>query len=96
MRPLFIGWAVLLGLASFAVQWLFIAEFDWDPASRYAACLQNLLMSGLFIAMFAARRSLGECLIGAIESLRAIVALHGWSVDAALVGLGGTGLAFGM
>ncbi|MDQ0239440.1 MULTISPECIES: low temperature requirement protein A [Arthrobacter] len=40
--------------------------------------------------------ALGECLIGAIESLRAIVALHGWSVDAALVGLGGTGLAFGM
>jgi low temperature requirement protein LtrA len=36
----------------------------------------------------------GECLIGAIETLRAIVANHGWSVDAALVGLGGTGLAF--
>jgi hypothetical protein len=67
MRPLFIGWAVLLGLASFAVQWLFIAEFDWDPASRYAAFLQNLLMSGLFIAMFAARRSLrGQSLVIAV------------------------------
>lgn len=37
--------------------------------------------------------ALGECLIGAIETLRVIVALHGWSLDAALVGLGGTGLA---
>lgn len=57
-RRLFIGWAVLLGLASFAVQGLFIAEFDWDPAARYSAFLQNLLMSGLFIAMFAVRRGL--------------------------------------
>jgi len=40
--------------------------------------------------------ALGECLIGAIETLRAIVANHGWSVDAALVGFGGTALAFGM
>jgi low temperature requirement protein LtrA len=40
--------------------------------------------------------ALGECLIGAIETLRAIVALHGWSLDAALVGFGGTALAFGM
>jgi hypothetical protein len=54
-RRLFIGWALLLGVASFAVQLLFVAEFGWDAASRYAAFLQNLLMSGLFIAMFAAR-----------------------------------------
>jgi low temperature requirement protein LtrA len=40
--------------------------------------------------------ALGECLIGAIETLRAIVANHGWSVDAALVGFGGTALAFSM
>jgi low temperature requirement protein LtrA len=40
--------------------------------------------------------ALGECLIGAIETLRAIVANHGWSVDAGLVGFGGTALAFGM
>ncbi|OFI38869.1 hypothetical protein BIU82_16940 [Arthrobacter sp. SW1] len=38
--------------------------------------------------------ALGECLIGAIETLRSIVALHGWTMDAALIGLGGTGLAF--
>jgi low temperature requirement protein LtrA len=40
--------------------------------------------------------ALGECLIGAIETLRAIVANHGWSLDAALVGFGGTALAFAM
>jgi hypothetical protein len=54
-RRLFIGWALLLTAASFAVQLLFVAEFGWDAASRYAAFLQNLLMSGLFIAMFVAR-----------------------------------------
>ncbi|MGJ0385696.1 low temperature requirement protein A [Paenarthrobacter nicotinovorans] len=40
--------------------------------------------------------ALGECLVGAIETLRAIVALHGWTLDAALVGFSGTGLAFAM
>lgn len=40
--------------------------------------------------------ALGECLIGAVETLRAIVANHGWSPDAALVGFGGTAVAFGM
>jgi hypothetical protein len=54
-QKLFVGWAVLLGIASFAVQWLFVAEFGWDDAARYAAFLQNLLMSGLFIAMFVSR-----------------------------------------
>ena len=57
-RRLFIGWALLLGVTSFAVQLLFVAEFGWEEASRYAAFLQNLLMSGLFIAMFAARGGL--------------------------------------
>jgi hypothetical protein len=54
-RRLFIGWAVLLGITSFAVQLLFVAEFGWEQASRYTAFLQNLLMSGLFIAMFVSR-----------------------------------------
>jgi len=66
-RPLCIGWAVLLGLASFAVQWLFIVEFDWESATRYSAFLQNLLMSGLFIAMFVARRGLrGQSIVIAV------------------------------
>jgi hypothetical protein len=54
-RNFFTGWVLLLGVMSFAVQLLFVVEFGWEPASRYAAFLQNLLMSGLFIAMFVAR-----------------------------------------
>jgi hypothetical protein len=57
-RQMFIAWAVLLFGASYAVQWLFIAEFGPHDAARYSAFLQNLLMSGLFIAMLAARRGL--------------------------------------
>lgn len=40
--------------------------------------------------------ALGECLLGAIEALHAVVAVDGWSMETALVGLSGTGLAFAM
>jgi hypothetical protein len=55
-RPLFIGWGVLIFATAYAVQALFIAEFGWAAGARYSAFLQNLLMSGLFIAMLVARR----------------------------------------
>ncbi|MFE9465492.1 hypothetical protein ACFYNW_17785 [Streptomyces virginiae] len=54
-RPLFAGWSALLFATGFAVQWLFLAHFGMHDATRYSAFLQNLLMSGLFIAMYAAR-----------------------------------------
>lgn len=54
-RSMFIMWSILLFATAYIVQWLFIAEFGWSDATRYAAFLQNLLMSGLFIAMFVAR-----------------------------------------
>ena len=56
-RPLFALWGVGIIASSFVVQWLFIAEFGLDDlaAPRYSAFLQNLLMSGLFIAMFVGR-----------------------------------------
>jgi hypothetical protein len=54
--PLFLGWGVLVFASSYVVQWLFIDEFGWSKAAGYAAFLQNLLMSGLFIAMLVARR----------------------------------------
>jgi hypothetical protein len=57
-RRMFAVWTVLVLGAAFAVQSLFIVEFGVDAASRYSAFLQNLLMSGLFIAMFASRRGL--------------------------------------
>jgi hypothetical protein len=55
-RPLFIVWGVLIFGTSYAVQALFIGEFGWTDGARYSAFLQNLLMSGLFIAMLVARR----------------------------------------
>ncbi|WCD87016.1 hypothetical protein KPP03845_103384 [Streptomyces xanthophaeus] len=55
-RPLFAAWSALLFGTGFAVQWLFLAHFGVHDATRYSAFLQNLLMSGLFIALYAARR----------------------------------------
>ncbi|MCU1478099.1 MAG: hypothetical protein JWQ64_2792 [Subtercola sp.] len=55
-RPLFIGWGIVIFATAFAVQALFIAQFGWMDGARYSAFLQNLLMSGLFIAMLVARR----------------------------------------
>lgn len=40
--------------------------------------------------------TLGEGVIGTVASLSAVVEEHGWSVDAALVGIAGMGLTFGM
>lgn len=66
-RPLFAVWTVLLFASAFAVQWLFLARFGAHDASRYSAFLQNLLMSGLFIALYASRRGpLGQSLVIAV------------------------------
>jgi hypothetical protein len=57
-RPAFIAWGMAILGASVAIQLLFISEFGLGHmrAAQYSAFLQNLLMSGLFIAMFVARR----------------------------------------
>jgi hypothetical protein len=57
-RPMFIVWGVGIVGISVAIQLLFIDEFGMVDmlAAKYSAFLQNLLMSGLFIAMFVARR----------------------------------------
>ena len=88
-RRLFIGWALLLGVTSFAVQLLFAVQFGWDDAARYAAFLQNLLMSGLFIAMFAARAGTrGQTLLIAVAkwvgTLAPTIAL-GWYGNSPLI-----------
>jgi hypothetical protein len=92
-RQLFIGWALLLGVTSLAVQLLFVAEFGWDAAARYAAFLQNLLMSGLFIAMFVARGgSRGQTLLIAVAKWIGTLAptvVFGWYGNSPLIlGLG--------
>lgn len=40
--------------------------------------------------------ALGEGVVGTVASLSAMVAEHGWTTDAALVAVAGTGLTFGM
>ena len=55
-RPMFVAWSILIFAAAYVIQWLFIVEFGWTDASSSSAFLQNLLMSGLFIAMFIARQ----------------------------------------
>ena len=92
-RPLFLAWAVLLGTTSFAVQVLFVAEFGWDDASKYAAFLQNLLMSGLFIAMFVSRGSgRGQSLVIAVAkwvgTLAPTILYGGYRNSALILGLG--------
>jgi hypothetical protein len=52
---MFIAWGIGVVAASVAIQLLFIGEFNTHSAA-YSAFLQNLLMSGLFIAMFVSRR----------------------------------------
>ena len=88
-RRLFIGWSLLLGVTSFAVQLLFILEFGWEDAGRYAAFLQNLLMSGLFIAMFVARGgSRGQTLLIAIAKWIGTLAptiVFGWYGNSPLI-----------
>jgi hypothetical protein len=66
-RPLFIAWGVVIFGTSYALQALFIGQFGWTDGARYSAFLQNLLMSGLFIAMLVARRGTrGQSLVIAI------------------------------
>ncbi len=40
--------------------------------------------------------ALGEGVVGTVASLSAVVAEHGWTADAALIAVAGTGLTFGM
>ncbi len=66
-RPLFIGWGIVIFGTSYALQALFIGQFGWTDGARYSAFLQNLLMSGLFIALLVARRGTrGQSLVIAI------------------------------
>lgn len=66
-RRMFAAWGTLIFSVSYAVQWLFLAEFGAHDASRYSAFLQNALMSGLFLQMVIERRGLrGQTLTIAI------------------------------
>jgi hypothetical protein len=92
-RAMFIMWSILLFATAYIVQWAFIAEFGWADAPRYAAFLQNLLMSGLFIAMFVARRGpRGQSIIIAVAkwigTLAPTIAFGAVAGSALILGLG--------
>lgn len=92
-RPMFAVWNLLVFVTGFAVQWLFLAHFGTHDATRYSAFLQNLLMSGLFIALYASRRGRhGQSLVIAVAKWLGTLAptvLFGILEDAPLIlGLG--------
>lgn len=92
-RPMFVAWAVLLFGTAYAFQWLFIVQFGWREASSYAAFLQNLLMSGLFITMFVARRGpRGQSIVIAVAkwigTLAPTIAFGALAGSAFILGLG--------
>ena len=63
----FVPWSLLVLAACVALQLGFIKEFGFTPGDAYSAFLQNLLMSILFISMFARRGgSEGQSLLLAI------------------------------
>jgi hypothetical protein len=64
----FIGWSVLGIMTAFAVQYAVIREFGVAKGAAYSAFPQNLIMSILFIAMLARRRSReGQSLLIAVS-----------------------------
>lgn len=65
---LFIGWSVLGLITALAVEYAFLREFGVAKGAGYSAFSQNLLMSILFIAMLARRRSReGQSLLIAVS-----------------------------
>jgi len=92
-RPMFVALSILIFAAAYIIQWLFIVEFGWTEASRYSAFLQNLLMSGLFIAMFVARQGMrGQSIVIAaakwIGTLAPTIAFGAIAGSAFILGLG--------
>lgn len=66
-KNLFYPWAILGLVCCYALQFIFIAEFGAEMAAQYSAFLQNLLMSILFIVMYAKRGSMeGQSILLAV------------------------------
>ena len=55
-RAIFLAGSLFIFACAFVIHAAFIAEFGLWAAHIYSAFLQNVLMSGLFIAMFLSRR----------------------------------------
>jgi len=77
-RSLFAGWIFLVFASSFIVNASFIYKMGWEAGALYSAFLSNVVMSGLFIAMFVSRRggrgqSLGVAIAKYIGTLAATI-----------------------
>lgn len=69
-RKWFLPWSILGLVCCFALQIVFIREFGFVMAAQYSAFLQNLLMSILFIALYAKR--------GTLEGQSVLLAVAKW------------------
>ncbi len=59
-QKLFIPWSILIFAVCFLIEYMFLHEFGKSMGARYAAFLQNLIMSILFIDMFLKRIKTAE------------------------------------
>ena len=66
----FLPWSILVLVTSFVLEYVFLKEFGLFTGRKYAAFLQNLLMSILFIGMLVRR--------GTSEGQRLTIALNKW------------------
>ncbi len=57
VRSWFVAWSILALITVFILQYAFLSEFGFYIGRKYAAFLQNLLMSVLFIGMLVTRGS---------------------------------------
>jgi hypothetical protein len=69
-RSVFVGWSILGLVTAFAIEYAFIKEFGVAKGAGYSAFPQNLLMSVLFIAMWARRAD--------AEGQRLSIAINKW------------------
>jgi low temperature requirement protein LtrA len=80
-------WIVPLILIEFAGPWIAETRKGGTPWHAHHIAERYGLLAII---------ALGEGVIGTVASLAAVVEHQGWSLDAALVGVAGTGLTFGM
>lgn len=67
-KKLFYPWVVIVLVCCLALQLAFIWEYGYVLAAQYAAFLQNLLMSVLFIALLIKRKSMeGQSILLAVS-----------------------------
>lgn len=59
-KKLFIPWSLLILLACFVIEFAFLKDFSGGQGAKYAAFLQNLVMSILFIDMLLKRDDSAE------------------------------------